>query len=58
LVDLVAPTEWKAIHELLCPRFRSFVTPEMVQRILDGAGETPDDDTNPNTTQSQGPSAG
>jgi len=58
LVDVVAPTQWNAIRELLWPRFRTFVTPQMVQRILDGADATPSDDANPTTTQSQGRSAG
>lgn len=58
LVDHIAATQWKAIRELLRPRCRTFVTQEMVQRIVDGAGERPRDDTNPTTTKSHHPSAG
>ena len=33
LVDIVAPTQWKALLQILRPRFRSYVTPEMVEKV-------------------------
>jgi hypothetical protein len=34
LVDIVPPTQWKALMQILRPRFRSYVTPEMVEKAL------------------------
>ena len=34
-LDLVAPTEWKAFCQLVRPKFRSYVTPDLVKWLLD-----------------------
>jgi hypothetical protein len=58
LADHIAPTERKALRELLRPGFRSFVTPQLVERILNERSGRADGDPCDTTTDSQGPSAG
>ena len=53
VLDITAPTEWKAFVELVRPKFSSYLTPKDVERILEL--RDPSNVTNPDSEKIASP---